>query len=152
MWASEEARRRGDRRAGTDHLLLGLLEDPTIETLLDVSLSDARDALGALDDKALNALGIEPGIDAPPLRMHAVPTRPTFRTVIKDRLRMTPAAKRVLQEAGKPMRRGKHITAQQVLERLLDLELPDPVAVLLDALGVNTLEVRQRLASAPFSN
>jgi hypothetical protein len=29
--ASEEARRRGDRRTGTDHLLLALLEDPSIE-------------------------------------------------------------------------------------------------------------------------
>jgi len=29
--ASEEARRRGDRRTGTDHLLLALLEDPSFE-------------------------------------------------------------------------------------------------------------------------
>ena len=28
--ASEEARRRGDRRTGTDHVLLALLEDPSI--------------------------------------------------------------------------------------------------------------------------
>ena len=38
MRASEEARRRGDRRTGTDHILLGLLEDPSIEVVLGVSL------------------------------------------------------------------------------------------------------------------
>ncbi|MFZ2048260.1 MAG: Clp protease N-terminal domain-containing protein, partial [Trebonia sp.] len=43
--ASEEARRRGDRRTGTDHLLLALLEDPSIEVVLGVSLQQARQAL-----------------------------------------------------------------------------------------------------------
>jgi hypothetical protein len=36
--ASEEARRRGDRRVGTDHILLALLENPSIEAVLGVSL------------------------------------------------------------------------------------------------------------------
>ena len=36
--ASEEARRRGDRRTGTDHLVLALLEDPSAEAVLGVSL------------------------------------------------------------------------------------------------------------------
>jgi len=43
--ASEEARRRGDRRTGTDHLLLALFEDPSIEVVLGVSLPQARLAL-----------------------------------------------------------------------------------------------------------
>ena len=34
MRAGEEARRRGDRRTGTDHVLLALLEDPSIEDVL----------------------------------------------------------------------------------------------------------------------
>ena len=147
MWASEEARRRGDRRVGTDHLVLGLLEEPSIEAVLGVRLEDARDALDALDREALGALGVDPGIDASPLPMHAVPKRPTVRAVLKDRLRMTPAAKRVLQEAGQPMRRGKRITPQQVLARILDLDPPDPAAVLVAALGVNTPEIRHQLAS-----
>ena len=33
LQACEEARRRGDRRYGTDHLLLALLEDPSIEVV-----------------------------------------------------------------------------------------------------------------------
>ena len=36
--ASEEARRRGDRRTGTDHILLALLEDPLVEAVLGLSL------------------------------------------------------------------------------------------------------------------
>ena len=152
MWAGEEARRRGDRRAGTDHLVLGLLKEPSIEAVLGVSLQQARDALDALDREALGALGIGSDADAPPIRMHAVPDRPTLRSVIKDRIRMTPGAKRMLQEAGKPMRRGRHITPQQVLLRVLDLEPPDPAAVLLRALGVDVPEVRRQLESVTPSD
>ena len=42
--ASEEARRRGDRRTGTDHVLLALWEDPSTEAVLGVSLQQARQA------------------------------------------------------------------------------------------------------------
>jgi hypothetical protein len=146
MRASEEARRRGDRRTGTDHLLLALFEDPSTEVVLGVKLKQARQALESLDQEALGALGIRSGTDAPPLPMRAVPKKPTFRDVIKkDRLRMTPAAKKVLEEAVKPNRRKTQVTAPQVLAHILTLQPPDPAAVLLDALGVNTLEVRLRL-------
>jgi ATP-dependent Clp protease ATP-binding subunit ClpA len=145
MRASEEARRRGDRRTGTDHILLGLLEDPSIEVVLGVSLQQARQALESLDQEALGALGMGSGTDAPPLPMRGVPKKPTIRAVMKkDRLRMTPAAKRVLEEAVKPMRRKTQVTAQQVLAQILTLEPPDPAAALLGALGVNTSEVRRR--------
>ena len=144
--ASEEARRRGDRRTGTDHVLLGLLEDPSIEVVLGVSLQQARQALESLDQEALGALGMGSFADAPPLPMRAVPKKPTIRAVMKkDRLRMTPAAKKVLEEAVKPMRRKTQVTAQQVLAQILTLQPPDPAAVLLGALGVNTSEVRRRL-------
>jgi hypothetical protein len=150
MWASEEARRRGDRRAGTEHLLLGLLEDPAIESVLGVSLQDARDTLDSLDREALGTLGIDPAIDAPRLRMHDVPKKPTVRTVLNDRLRLTPRAKLVLQEAGKPLRRGKRITSGQLLLRLFDLEPPDPAAMLLTDLGVDIRAVREHLAEQPL--
>jgi hypothetical protein len=146
MRASEEARRQGDRRTGTDHVLLGLLEDPSIEVVLGVSLQQARQALESLDQEALGALGLGSGTDAPPLPMRAVPKKPTIRAVMKkDRLRMTPAAKKVLEEAVKPMRRKTQVTAQQVLAQILTFQPPDPAAVLLGALGVNTSEVRRRL-------
>ena len=148
--ASEEARRRGDRRTGTDHVLLALWEDPSIEVVLGVSLQQARQALESLDHEALGALGLEPGTDAPPLPMRAVPKKPTLRDIMmqKDRLRMTPAAKKVLEQAAKPNRRKLQITAQQVLAQILTLQPPDPAAVLLGALGVNTSEVRRRLDTA----
>ena len=72
--------------------------------------------------------------------MHAVPKKPKLRDLMlqKDRFRMTPAAKKVLEEASKPNRRRLQVTAQQVLAQILTLQPPDPAAVLLGALGVNT--------------
>jgi hypothetical protein len=146
LQASEEARRRGDRRTGTDHLLLALLEDPSIGVVLGVSLQQARQALESLDQEALGVLGLESGTDAPPLPMRTVPKKPKLRDIVqKDRLRMTPAAKKVLEDAVKPNRRKTQVTAQQVLARILALQPPDPAAALLGALGVNTSEVRRRL-------
>jgi hypothetical protein len=143
----EEARRRGDRRTGTEHVLLALLEHPSTEVALGVSLQQARQALESLDREALGALGLRSGTDAPALAMRAVPKNPTLRDIImqKDRLRMTPAAKIVVEQASKPNRRKLQVTAQQVLGQILTLQPPDPAAVLLRALGVNTSEVRRRL-------
>jgi len=150
LQASEEARRRGDRRTGTDHLLLALLEDPSIEAVLGVSLQQARQALESLDREALGALGLGSGADAPALPMRAVPKKPRIRDVAKkDRFRMTPAAKKVLEEAYKPKGHRKlQVTGPEVLAQILTLQPPDPAAVLLGALGVNTSEVLQELASA----
>jgi hypothetical protein len=151
--ASEEARRRGDRRTGTDHLLLALLEEPSIEAVLGVSLQQARQALESLDHEALAVLGLGSGTDAPPLPMRTVPKKPRIRDIAqRDRLRMTPAAKRVLEEASKPNRRKLQITAQQVLAQILTLQPPDPAAALLGALGVNTSEVRRQIDTATTDN
>jgi hypothetical protein len=126
--------------------LLALLEDPSIEVVLGVSLQQARQALESLDHEALGALGLESRTDAPPLPMRAVPKKPRIRDVAqKDRLRITPAAKKLLEEASEPNRRKLQITAQQVLAQILTLQPPDPAAVLLGALDVDTSEVRSRL-------
>ncbi len=149
LQAGEEARRRGDRRYGTDHILLALFKDPSIEAVLGVSLQQARHALEMLDHEALGILGLGSATDAPPLPMRAVPKKPRFRDVAqKDRLRITPAAKKVLEEASMPNRRKLQVTAEQVLAQILALEPPDPAAVLLGALDVNRSEVRRRLDSA----
>ena len=149
--ASEEARSRGDRRTGTDHILLALFEDPSIEAVLGVNLQQARQALESLDHEALGALGLGGGADAPPLPMRAVPKKPRIRDVAKkDRFRMTPAAKKVLEAAYKPKGHRKlQVTGPEVLAQILALQPPDPAAVLLGALGVNTSEVLRELASAP---
>ena len=147
--AGEEARRRGDRRYGTDHILLALFKDPSIEVVLGVSLQQARQALESLDHEALGALGmgLGSGTDAPPLPMRSVPKKPRIRDIAqKDRLRMAPAAKKVLEEAYKPKGHRKlQVTGPEVLARILTLQPPDPAAVLLDARGVNTSDVRRRL-------
>ena len=147
LQASEEARRRGDRRTGTDHILLALLEDPSVEAVLGVSLQQARQALDSLDREALGALGLGSGADAPPLPMRAVPKKPRIRDIAKkDRFRMTPAAKKVLEEAYKPKGHRKlQVTGPEVLAQILALEPPDPAAVLLGALGVDRAATRQRL-------
>jgi hypothetical protein len=146
LQASEEARRRGDRRTGTDHLLLALLEVPSIEVALGVTLQQARHAVEWLDHEALGALGMVSGADAPALPMRAVPKKPRLRDIAtKDHFRLTPAAKKVLEDAVRPNRRKLQVTAQQVLAQILTLQPPDPAAVLLGALGVNTPEVRRRL-------
>jgi hypothetical protein len=149
MQAGEEARRRGDRRYGTDHILLALLENPSIEAVLGVSLQQARQALDSLDHEALGALGLGSGTGAPELPMRAVPKKPRIRDLArKDRLRITPAAKKVLEEAVRPNRRKIQVTAQQLLAQILTLQPPDPAAVLLGALGVTASEVQSRLDAA----
>ena len=146
LQAGEEARRRGDRRTGTDHLLLALLEDPSIEDVLGVTLQQARQAQESLDRDALGAVGLGSGADAPELPMRAVPKKPRFRDIAqKDRIRMTPAAKKALEDSSKRNRRRIMVTAQQVLAEILELQPPDPAAVLLQALGVNAPEVRSHL-------
>jgi len=147
--AREEARRRGDRRVGTEHLVLGLLHDPEIAPTLGVTLDSAREALDSLDRQALQAIGIAPVPYAPLLPERDLPPGPNVKAVLKDRLALTPAAKSALQEAGKPMRRGKHIAPQEVLVVVLACEPPDPAAALFVALGVDTAPARQRLARPP---
>ena len=144
--ASEEARRRGDRRTGTEHLLLALLEDPSIEALVGVDLDQAREVLDSLDHQALAALGLDSRVDAPALPTHPVTKEPRLRDVIKeDRLRMSPEAKKVLERAVKPNRRKTQVTASQVLAQILNLGSTDPAAALLGALGVDVAELASAL-------
>jgi Clp amino terminal domain, pathogenicity island component len=147
LQASEEARRRGDRRTGTEHILLALFDDPSVQAVLGVGRQQAREALDSLDREALAPLGLASDANAPALPMRAVPKRPRIRDVAKkDRFRMTPAAKKVLEDAYKPKGHRKlQVTGPEVLAQILDLQPPDPAAVLLGALGVNTVEVRRQL-------
>jgi Clp amino terminal domain, pathogenicity island component len=151
VYAREEARRRGDRRVGTEHLVLGLLREPDLAHLLGCDLGAARGALDAMDRDALVAIGIDRALGAPP-----VPTRepalggrrPSLKAVLADRLPLTPVAKRVLEESGKDRRRGRserRWSLHAVLAALLWLAAPDPGAELLDALGVDRSVVSERL-------
>ncbi|MGO9321129.1 MAG: Clp protease N-terminal domain-containing protein [Solirubrobacteraceae bacterium] len=148
--AREEARRRGDRKVGTEHLLVALLSDPVLAGAVGSDAEHARSALDAMDHEALVAIGMDAPPEVPPLPAadpSAVPARPTIRTVLHKRLRLTPCAANVLRESSKSMRHGTpHPGPQHVLAAILELQAPDPAADLLATLGVQPAAVRERLA------
>jgi hypothetical protein len=146
--AREEARRRGDRKVGTEHLILGLLREPVLAEALECDLQTARDALDAMDHDALAAVGIGPAFNAPPIPIDEPikrSSRPTFKDVLRDRLPMTPTAKRAMEQSYKEMRRGHQLGPQELLLTVLELEPPDPAAALITALGIDRAATRQRL-------
>jgi ATP-dependent Clp protease ATP-binding subunit ClpA len=148
--AREEARRRGDRKVGTEHLLLALLLEPELTDAIGSDLAAARAALGELDRQALATVGLHEQVEVPALSSTPpleLPRRPTVRAVLHGRLPLTPAAKRVLQASSKGVRRGRaHPGSTYVLLSLLDLGRPDPAAELLARLGVDPAAVRERAA------
>jgi len=137
--AIEEARRRGDSRLGTDHLLLGILhdEDSPEAQALGVSLGDARAASQALDVAALAAIGIEVqalGEEPPvPFGRRLPPLSSGARAVFKHAI-----------DEARPVKSGR-INTTHFLLALLSLQRPDPAAELLDALGVDRAAVRKRV-------
>jgi ATP-dependent Clp protease ATP-binding subunit ClpA len=137
--ATEEARRRGDRRLGTDHLLLGLLRDENSQAAkaLGVSLADARAASDALDLAALAAVGIQ--ADA----LSGGPSAPFGRRLPPLTSGARAVFKRAIDEA-RPVKTGRIGTAHFLLA-LLSLQPPDPAAELLGALGADPAAVRKRL-------
>jgi hypothetical protein len=145
--AREEARARGDRRVGTEHLLVALLLEPGLAEVVGVDDQAARAGLAELDRQALAAAGIELRLEPQePAPRRELPRRPTLKAVLHGRLPMTPAAKKVLEAAGKGGRRGRwHRGAEHVLAALLELERPDPAAELLAHLAIDPADTRKRL-------
>jgi ATP-dependent Clp protease ATP-binding subunit ClpA len=133
--ANAEALRRGDRRVGTEHLVLAMLTDPDSPTAraLGVDLATAREVLAALDRQALAAIGL------------SLPSGPSvLDTHEKDRVKLTPAARAVFTSM-RAHATGRRLGAHHVLLGLLRLQAPDPAAVLLDRLGVDRSTIRRRL-------
>jgi ATP-dependent Clp protease ATP-binding subunit ClpA len=136
--AAQEARRRGDRRLGTDHLLLALLHDPDSReaAALGVDLEAARTASDCLDQAALAAVGVNVAHVAaqPPATTGRLPS-------------LTSGARAVVKATVEATRRAKtpRIQTSHFLLALLDRERPDPAAELLDALHVDRFTVRNRL-------
>ncbi|WP_344492881.1 Clp protease N-terminal domain-containing protein [Nonomuraea monospora] len=136
--AFEEARLRGDRRLGTEHMLLGLLHHEESARALGVDLTAARAALDDLDRAALRMLGLEVG-DLPdtPRKHPAVPATAltsSARAVLNDAIKATKVKTR---DAEAP----RHLTLG-----LLAQKRPDPVAQLIDQLGIDRAAVRERIA------
>ncbi|MGW1765803.1 Clp protease N-terminal domain-containing protein [Streptomyces sp. NPDC002073] len=131
--ALEEARLRGDRRLGTEHLLLGVLHEPAPARALGADLETARAALDALDRSALAAVGVDiEGIDR-------LPT-PASR----KRTPFTSGARAVLPRALVELRKtgGRRITSEHLLLALLACERPDPAAELMAQLGIDRAAAR----------
>ena len=74
--------------------------------------------------------------------------RPKLKDVLEGRLPLTPAAKTLLRDSTKEMRRvgGRHVGPQHVLAALLELDPPDPAAELFAGLGVDRAAVRERIS------
>lgn len=136
--AAEEARQRGDRRIGTEHLLLGLL---AATDLLGVEPAAARRALAELDAAALRAIGLEVG--AAPL------TRPRRHPAVAATALTSSARAAINQAIRSTTRKNRNSRAPaRLLLALLGQERPDPVAELLDHLGVDRVACRARIEAA----
>ena len=137
--AVEEASLRGDRRIGTEHLLLGLLHDPAAgpAAALGVDLAAGRDALHALDVDALQAVNVDPG-DFRPL------------AVVRERRHrpFTSGAKAVLERTvtTAAQAKGRRIEPNDLLRAVLGGQPPDPALDVLGRLGIDPGEVLARLA------
>ena len=136
--AVEEARLRGDRRIGTEHLLLGVLHEPGSAAVraLGIDLEAARTALDVLDQSALAALGIDiHGAERP-----AIPAS-------RKRTPFTSAARSVIPRALAEAKRAssRRITLEHLLLAILDSEQPDPAAEVLQQLGIDRPATRERI-------
>ncbi|MGW7532438.1 Clp protease N-terminal domain-containing protein [Amycolatopsis sp. NPDC054798] len=146
--AAEEARRRGDRRIGTEHLLLGLLAAAEVAStrapgadVLGADLAAARAALAELDAAALRAIGLD--VDEAP-QPRAVRTHPAVPATA-----LTTSARAAINQAIKTTTRKNRNTQalRQLLLALLTRNRPDPVADLLEHLGVDRAAARAHIAS-----
>lgn len=138
--AAFEAHRRGDRRIGTEHLLLGLLQDPAgvSARALGVDLEEARSAADGLDRAALAAVGVDLGDLGPAPLVARTRRRPP----------LTSGARAVLVRGVREARSAgaRRIDSRRLLLAVLACERPDPAAELLVALGVDVVEARERVA------
>ncbi|MEV7006243.1 Clp protease N-terminal domain-containing protein [Streptosporangium sp. NPDC051022] len=135
--APAEARQRGDRRIGTEHLLLGVLHDAEAAQALGVDVETARSALAALDEAALAVIGV----DARGVERITIPAP-------SKRMPFTSGAKATLSRALAVARRAgaRRVTGGHLLAGLLDGDRTDPATGVLTELGVDRFAVRARLA------
>ncbi|WP_022881662.1 Clp protease N-terminal domain-containing protein [Gryllotalpicola ginsengisoli] len=136
--AKYEAARRGDRRVGTDHLLISLLNEPAIATAVGADAEAARRAAEALDRGALKAVGVDLG-----------DYRAPGRASLGRHVPLTAGAKSVLQRtlAIAASEKSRSLTPRHMMLALLERPAPDPAADLLAALGTDPDRTRERLAA-----
>ncbi|WP_425956499.1 Clp protease N-terminal domain-containing protein [Xylanimonas sp. McL0601] len=120
--AIAEAGRRGDRRVGTDHLVIAALTTPSAAEVVGASADDARRAADDLDRGALAAIGVD-----------AAAFGPLGPAVGADRLPFTAGTKTVLRRALAltVADRSRRLEAKHLVQALLERRAPDPAAELL---------------------
>jgi hypothetical protein len=129
--AFDEAGRRGDRKVGTDHLLLGLLHDPASAEALGIGVEEGRAALADLDRAALAAIGLDLGtLDLPglPTPKHRLVTRNTLTAGARDALTGAVSANGS---------RTRGLTPKHLLASVLTCPSTEPAAHLLGRLGID---------------
>jgi ATP-dependent Clp protease ATP-binding subunit ClpA len=138
--AQREAGVRGDRRIGTDHLLLALLREEQVAEWTGVAAEAAMDAADELDREALAAIGLRMG--QVELTAGSAPGRHV--------LHLTSGAKSVVQRAlaNATAEKARSITLRHILLALLERREPDPAATLLAALPVDRTALRTRVSEA----
>lgn len=128
--AREEARLRGDRRIGTEHLLLGALRaaSPSEAAALGTDTTAVRSALAELDRAALAVIGI----DAPEVERPPAPSSPGHTP-------LTSGARAVIVGALTESRRAeaRKIAPRHLLLAVLESAQPDPAADALAHLGID---------------
>lgn len=123
-----EAGRRGDRRIGSEHLLIAVLSDDEIAGRVGADAGDARRAADRLDQAALAAIGLRlgefHGTDAAAAPKHAYALTPAAKSVIRQSLGKAGAEK------------SRTITTRHLMLALLEREAPDPAAALIAELQI----------------
>lgn len=134
--ARYEAAHRGDRRIGSEHLLIAVLHDETLARVVGADAAAARDAADLLDRTALAAIGFDLG-----------GAKPTGGPIPSSRLALTSGSKAVIQQtlANAATEKARRMTTRHILLALLDRRDPDPAAALFAALDVDQCDVRERL-------
>jgi ATP-dependent Clp protease ATP-binding subunit ClpA len=138
--AVQEARLRGDRRIGTEHLLLGLLHDREADPArtLGVDLHTARAELARLDREALAAIGL--AVPLPRTTSAGPAGKPPSLGALTSNARS--ALDTLLASARS---RNSHLAPNHLLVALLALRPPDPAAELISMLGIDRSDAHGRL-------
>lgn len=145
MNAIGEAERRGDRRVGTEHLLLAVIASPNPLTsaaveAFGIDLQRSRRALDTGDVEALAAVGVDAaGLQAPTADDTWRRSLGRFRRSVAHKP-FTGGAKQTLEAAlREALRLGdRHIGNEHLLLALSTRTAPDPAHQLLTALSVDS--------------
>jgi ATP-dependent Clp protease ATP-binding subunit ClpA len=147
--ARNEAERRGDRRIGSDHLLIALLQDDATAQFVGVSADAARAAADELDRSALSAIGLTvgDGTSTPATYTPAAYTPAGRGPSRKSVTSITRGAKGVIEQsmAHAASVKARAVSSEHMLLALLDKKQPDPAAALLAALPIDHAALRARL-------